>query len=87
MAFTRDGRSKTPTVQALAVEGVTAASFWGGEPGTMEVDRGVIYDVVSGQETFMHKVSFGWIASDDAGRDFFGLTVRHAILKARATNR
>lgn len=86
MAKTRDGRDNTPTVWALDVEGVKSATFWASKTGSLEIDTGVVYDEVTGQEYDVRKVRHGWNVNDDFGRNHYGLTLRHAIIKARAAN-
>ena len=74
---------RTPSAKALEVEGVKHAHFWR-DDGTGW--RGVVSDSLTGQEYDVRQTSFGWIVNDDWGIDHFGLTLRHAILRARATN-
>lgn len=84
MARTLDGRRKTPTVRAMDVEGVETAHFWaeGNTPW-----HGIVYDAVTNQEYDVRQLRFGWNVNDDWGGNHFGLTLRLAILKARAANR
>lgn len=80
-------KSRTPSAKALEVPGIKDASFWQ-DPRRLgdNTYRGVVYDEVVGQEYDVREVRFGWIVNDDWGGDHFGLTIRHAILKARVAN-
>lgn len=76
----------SPNAKALDVPGIREARFHR-DHNIDRFWRGIVYDEETGQEYDVRQVAFGWNVNDDWGRDFFGLTLRHAILKARAANR
>ena len=75
----------TPSQKALDVPGIKTAHFWKSRQ-VGDLFYGVIYDEQTGQEYDVREVRFGWNVNDDWGHTHFGLTLRHAILKARAAN-
>jgi hypothetical protein len=80
--FGIDHRS-TPDAKAKEVEGVTAVQF----QRTNGAYTGTVHDTRTNQVYELTQVRFGWVLLDEWCIEHFGLTVRHAILKARAANR
>ncbi len=74
-----------PTAKAREVPGITGVWFFR-DHNIDRYWRGTVTDEETGQEYDVRQAAFGWNVNDDLGRNHYGLTLRHAILKARAAN-
>lgn len=79
------GFGSTPRAKALAVPRIKHAQFWKNKQ-VGEFFYGLVYDADTDQEYDVRQVRFGWNVNDDWGRNHFGITLQHALLKARAAN-
>lgn len=75
----------TPGAKALQVPGITNPHFTRVN-GSSEY-TGSVHDSHTNQVYELRQVRFGWIVLDEWCVEHFGITLRHAILKARSANR
>lgn len=74
---------------ALAIPGIKSADFSGRPNISTDYITGVVYDEETGQEYDVVKETknSSWRVNDDFGRNHVGMSLKQAVLRARAANK